>query len=165
MSALPDFSELDFDSMGGEAQSLADWERLRDRSDRSETRPHAFMANLGSIPSHKARSTWAQNLLAAVGVSCSTNDGFRDPKAIEAAWRDAPASLAVICGSDEDYESMLEPTVAALKKAGCPVVLVAGRPGKRAAALREAGVSDFVFVGADVLRVMADVLDSVGVDR
>jgi len=141
------------------------WERLRDRSDRSETRPHAFMANLGSIPSHKARSTWAQNLLAAVGVSCSTNDGFRDPKAIEAAWRHAPASLAVICGSDEDYESMLEPTVAALKKAGCPVVLVAGRPGKRAAALREAGVSDFVFVGADVLRVMADVLDSVGVDR
>ena len=30
MSALPDFSELDFDSMGGEAQSLADWERLAD---------------------------------------------------------------------------------------------------------------------------------------
>ncbi len=28
MSALPDFSQLDFDSMGGEAQSLADWERL-----------------------------------------------------------------------------------------------------------------------------------------
>ncbi|MGB5220835.1 MAG: methylmalonyl-CoA mutase family protein, partial [Polyangiales bacterium] len=141
------------------------WERLRDRSDRSETRPKAFMANLGSIPSHKARSTWAQNLLAAVGVSCSTNEGFGDPKAIEAAWRDAPASLAVICGSDEDYESMLEPAVVALKKAGCPIVLVAGRPGERAAALREAGVSDFVFVGADVLRVMADVLDSVGVDR
>jgi len=141
------------------------WERLRDRSDRSETRPKAFMANLGSIPSHKARSTWAQNLLAAVGVSCSTNEGFGDPKTIEAAWRDAPASLAVICGSDEDYESMLEPAVVALKKAGCPIVLVAGRPGERAAALREAGVSDFVFVGADVLRVMADVLDSVGVDR
>ncbi|MGB5193398.1 MAG: methylmalonyl-CoA mutase subunit beta, partial [Polyangiales bacterium] len=115
------------------------WERLRDRSDRSETRPKAFMANLGSIPSHKARSTWAQNLLAAVGVSCSTNEGFGDPKAIEAAWRDAPASLAVICGSDEDYESMLEPAVVALKKAGCPIVLVAGRPGERAAALREAG--------------------------
>jgi methylmalonyl-CoA mutase len=55
--------------------------------------------------------------------------------------------------------------VAALKRAGCPVVLVAGRPGERAAALREAGVSDFVFVGADVLRIMTDVLDSVGVDR
>jgi len=28
MSSLPDFSQLDFDSMGGEAQSLADWGRL-----------------------------------------------------------------------------------------------------------------------------------------
>jgi len=28
MSRLPDFSQLDFDSMGGESQSLADWEAL-----------------------------------------------------------------------------------------------------------------------------------------
>jgi methylmalonyl-CoA mutase len=141
------------------------WERLRDRSDRSEPRPTAFIANLGSIPSHKARSTWAQNLLAAAGVQSSTSEAFSDPGAIEAAWKDSPASLGVICGSDDDYETMLVPAVAALKRAGCPVVLVAGRPGERAAALREAGVSDFVFVGADVLRIMTDVLDSVGVDR
>ena len=138
------------------------WERVRDRS---ETRPTAFLTNLGSIPSHNARSTWAQNLLGAVGVSSSTNDGFSDPKEIEAAWKESQASFAVICGSDKDYEAMLEPAVAALKSAGCPVILVAGRPGDRAAALREAGVSDFVFVGADVLGVMTDVLDSVGVER
>jgi len=52
-----------------------------------------------------------------------------------------------------------------LKEAGCPVVLVAGRPGKRESELREAGVSDFVFVGADVLEVMTQVLDSIGVQR
>ena len=141
------------------------WERLRTRSDQNEPRPAAFMANLGAIPSHKARSTWAQNLLGAAGVSSAANDGFDDPRALEAAWTESRASLAVICGSDEDYATMLEPAVAALKRAGCPVVLVAGRPGERAGALREAGVSDFVFVGADVLRVMTDVLDSVGVDR
>ena len=141
------------------------WERLRARSDRAPVRPSAFLANLGSVPSHKARSTWAQNLLGAAGVEASTNDGFADAMALEAAWAEAPASLAVICGSDADYETMLEPAIGALKKAGCPVVLVAGRPGDRAPALREAGVSDFVFVGADVLRVMTDVLDSVGVDR
>jgi methylmalonyl-CoA mutase len=71
----------------------------------------------------------------------------------------------VICGSDADYETMLEPTISALKQAGCPVVLVAGRPGDRAAELREAGVSDFVYIGADVLDIMANVLDSVGVER
>lgn len=141
------------------------WERLRERSDRSEPRPTAFLANLGSVPSHKARSTWAQNLLAAAGIRALHNDGFADAEAVGAAWQEAPASLAMICGSDETYQAMLEPAVTALKRAGCPVVLVAGRPGEHAAALRDAGVSDFVFVGADVLRVMSDVLDSVGVDR
>jgi methylmalonyl-CoA mutase len=141
------------------------WEGLRDRSERSEPRPTAFMANLGSIPSHKVRSTWAQNLLAAAGIRAVTNDGFADAESVESAWKDAQASLAVICGSDEDYQGMLEPAVAGLKRAGCPVVLVAGRAAGREAALRDAGVSDFIFVGADVLRVMSDVLDSVGVDR
>ncbi len=141
------------------------WEQLRARSDRHSTRPVAFFASLGSITSHKARSTWAQNLLAAVGIEAATNDGFDDMEALATAWKDSSASLAVICGSDKDYESLLDPAVAALKKAGCPVLLVAGRPGERETVLREAGVSDFVFAGADVLRVMSLVLDSVGVQR
>jgi methylmalonyl-CoA mutase len=141
------------------------WEQLRDRSDRSPTRPSAFMANLGSIPAHKARSTWAQNLLTAAGIESFPNDGFSDADDVAAAWGKMPASLAVICGSDADYETLLEPAITALKKAGCPLVLVAGRPGDRDAALREAGASDFVYVGADVLRIMANVLDSVGVDQ
>jgi len=123
------------------------------------------MANLGAIPSHKARSTWAQNLLAAAGIEPTSNEGFADASALADAWTKAGASLAMICGSDGEYETLLEPAVDALKKAGCPLVLVAGRPGDRAAALREAGVSDFVFMGADVLGIMVNVLDSVGVNR
>ena len=139
------------------------WEQLRERSDSQEPRPTAFLANLGSIPSHKARATWAQNLLAAAGVDAVTNDGFDELDALATAWKDSSASFAVVCGSDKDYEAMLETAVAALKKAGCPVVLVAGRPGDRERALRDAGASDFVFVGADVLSVMARALDSLGV--
>ena len=141
------------------------WEQQRDRSDRQETRPRAFLANLGSIPSHKARATWAQNLLAAVGIDAASNDGFNDLDALAAAWKSSSTRLSVICGSDADYESMLEPALAALKKAGCDLVLVAGRPGEREDALRELGASDFIFVGADVLSVMTRVLDSDGVQR
>jgi methylmalonyl-CoA mutase len=141
------------------------WEQLRARSDGHPTRPTGFFANLGSIPSHRARSAWAQNLLAAAGVDAAMTGGFDDMEALAMAWKDSSASLAVICGSDEDYVELLEPAVAALKKAGCPVLLVAGRPGERETALRECGVSDFVFVGADVLHVMSHVLDSIGVQR
>jgi len=141
------------------------WERLRDRSDRHSPRPAAFLANLGPIPSHKARSTWAQNLLAAAGVDAVRNEGFHEAQTLAAAWKSSAAHLAVICGSDKDYEAFLHPAVAALKEAGCAVLLVAGRPGARESELREAGVSDFVFVGADVLQVMSRALDSIGVPR
>lgn len=141
------------------------WEALRGRTEQSADRPTAFLANLGAIPAHKARSTWSQNLLAAAGIAASSNDGFEDPAALEEAFEKSSASLAVVCGSDADYETMLEPAVAALKRGGCPIVLVAGRPGEDASSLRETGVSDFVFVGADVLRVMTEVVDSFGVAR
>ena len=53
------------------------WEQLRTRSDQQPTRPVAFFANLGPIPSHKARSTWTQNLLAAVGIGAATKRRIR----------------------------------------------------------------------------------------
>ncbi|MFW2388929.1 MAG: hypothetical protein ACN4G0_11365, partial [Polyangiales bacterium] len=140
------------------------WEQLRDRSDRADDRPTAFFANLGAIPAHKTRSTWAQNLLAAAGIGAATNDGFDDMNGMAAAWKDSSTTAAVVCGNDKDYTEMLEPAVAALKKAGCPVVLVAGRPGDAESALRELGVDEFIFVGTDVLSTMTRVLDSMGVE-
>jgi methylmalonyl-CoA mutase len=141
------------------------WEQLRERSDRNTVRPLAFLANLGAAASYKPRSTWTRNLLAAAGIEAGVNDGFTDMEALAAAWERSSAALAVICGSDEDYATLLDPAVDALKKAGCPVVVVAGRPGDREAALRESGVSDFVFVGADVLTSMTRVLDAIEVQR
>ncbi|NNE20690.1 MAG: methylmalonyl-CoA mutase small subunit [Myxococcales bacterium] len=139
------------------------WERQRERSDGLQPRPTAFLANLGPISSHTARATWAQNLLAAVGIDAVTNDGFETADALAAAWKSSATGLAVICGSDADYEAMLEPAVEALKKAGCDLLLVAGRPGERESAVRELGASEFIFVGADVLSVMTRVLDAMGV--
>ncbi len=79
------------------------------------------------------------------------------------AWKSSETGLAVICGSDADYKTKLEPAVQALKKAGCDLVLVAGRPGERESAIRELGASEFIFAGADVLSVMTRVLDAMGV--
>jgi methylmalonyl-CoA mutase len=141
------------------------WERLRNRAERMAERPRAFLANLGPIASHNARSNWARNLLASAGIDAIGNDGFDDMANLSAAWEASSAPVAVICGNDRDYETMLDAAVGSLKKAGCPLLLVAGRPTDREGSLREAGVSDFVFVGADVLGVMARILDSIGVPR
>lgn len=146
------------------------WERLRDRSDRhavkTGARPCAFLANLGPVPAHKARSNWAQNLLAAAGVEAVSNDGVDDDvDGLGVAYAESSADMAVICGSDADYEQLLEPAVASLKSSGCPLVLVAGRPGDRESQLQESGVDDFVFVGADVLQVMRESLEALAVEQ
>jgi methylmalonyl-CoA mutase len=145
------------------------WERLRDRSDQhlheTGSRPTAFLANLGSLSSHKARSTWAQNLLAAAGIEAVTNDGFRSSEALREAYESSSAHMAVVCGSDADYEELLAPAITTLEEAGCRVLLVAGRPGDREQELRQAGVSDFVFLGANVLQAMRQVHEALGVGR
>lgn len=145
------------------------WERLRDRTDaHSEdkgARPKAFFANLGALPDHKARSTWAQNLLAAGGIAAHQTDGFAEASAVADAYRDAGCDFAILCGSDADYERLLEPTVRALVDAGSDTLLVAGRPGGTETKLRELGVTDFVFVGAEVLSVVRRVLNAVGVAK
>ncbi len=46
----------------------------------------------------------------------------------------------------------------ALKSAGCKRVLVAGRPGALEAALRDAGVDGFLFVGCDAVAMLSDLL-------
>jgi methylmalonyl-CoA mutase len=138
------------------------WEQLRSRAERMAERPRAFLANLGPISSHGARSTWATNLLASAGIDALGNDGFDEMAVLGDAYRASLASIAVVCGSDRDYEAMLDGAVGVLADARCPVLLVAGRPGEREASLRETGVADFVFVGADVLDIMTRVLDSIG---
>ncbi len=144
------------------------WEQLRDRSDRHAlkegVRPSAFMANLGPVASHKARSVWATNLLAAAGIASVTNDGFETAEALAEAFGASGGSLAVLCGSDEEYAALSKSSVEALKNAGCSVILIAGRPKKEEAALREAGVTDFLFQGADVLETMRHTLDGLGVN-
>ncbi|HEY4059432.1 MAG TPA: methylmalonyl-CoA mutase family protein [Kofleriaceae bacterium] len=68
------------------------------------------------------------------------------------------ADVAVLCGSDERYATDAANVAKQLKAAGAKKVVIAGRPGDLEAALREAGVDAFVFMGADVLATLDDLV-------
>ncbi|RYD86983.1 MAG: methylmalonyl-CoA mutase, partial [Sphingobacteriales bacterium] len=59
--------------------------------------------------------------------------------------------LACICGSDKRYAAEAVDAAKALKAAGVTRLYLAGKPGELEAALREAGVDEFIHVGVDVL--------------
>ncbi|MEZ4517933.1 MAG: hypothetical protein R3C44_14315 [Chloroflexota bacterium] len=60
----------------------------------------------------------------------------------------------VICSIDEAYPDIVPPLAGAIKEASLETaVLLAGRPGEREAAYREAGVDAFIYLGADCLDI------------
>jgi methylmalonyl-CoA mutase len=134
------------------------FERLRDRSDETlastGSRPRVFLASVGPIAAFSARATFAKNAFEAGGIEAIATDGFGSLDALADAFLASGAKLACICSSDEIYATQGAPAASALKEAGAQAVYLAGRPGDLEAALREAGVRDFVYVGCNLLRLL-----------
>ncbi|WP_342151937.1 methylmalonyl-CoA mutase subunit beta [Methylorubrum sp. SB2] len=145
------------------SQRLAEpYERLRDASDaalaESGKRPSVFLANLGPVAVHNARSTFAANAFAAGGIEALGNDGFSEADALAETFKASGAKLACLCSSDKLYETDGVPAAKALKAASCTTLYLAGKPADEAA-LREAGVDGFLFAGCDLLALLTEAGD------
>jgi len=136
----------------------APFEHLRDVSDgilaEHGSRPTIFLANLGPIPQHTARATFAKNFFEAGGIEAVTNGGFDTTETAVEKFKASGAQLACICSSDALYAEGAAPLAEALKQAGALTVCLAGRPGDNEALWREAGVDHFIFIGCDVLETL-----------
>jgi methylmalonyl-CoA mutase len=134
------------------------YEALRDASDaalaREGARPRVFLANLGPVAAFSARATFAKSLFEAGGVEALGDDGFASAAQAAAAFKASGAALACLCSSDEIYATMGRQSAASLSAAGAAAVYLAGRPRESEAALRQAGVADFVYAGCDVLELL-----------
>ncbi|RMG12939.1 MAG: hypothetical protein D6731_12990 [Planctomycetota bacterium] len=130
----------------------ADFEELRQRSDArlaaSGKRPCVFLASMGPLAAHTARSTWAANLLAAGGFEAVSGDGFPDAAAAAAAFAAIGLRAAVVCASDAFLDEALPAVVKALREAGAKRVVVAAPPRP---SLADAGADAFVHRGSDAL--------------
>ena len=144
------------------------FEDMRDAGDRVREKtghyPRVFLANLGAIAEHSARSTWIKNLLAAGGIEAVTNDGFETADEVVTAFRDSGALAACVCSSDKRYESGLAgETEEALIANGAGHVYLAGRPGSLEGAFKSKGVSRFLFAGQDAVHTLRAILNDLNV--
>lgn len=140
------------------------FEALRDASDlvtqSSGARPNVFLANLGSVADFTVRATWAANVFEAGGLEALQNDGFEDGAAAAAAFGESGADIAILCSSDEVYQSRAADAAKALSAAGAKHIYLAGRPDDDLAA---AGVGTFVYAGCDILGLLQDAHELLGV--
>jgi methylmalonyl-CoA mutase len=133
----------------------APFEALRDKSDKilktSGARPKIFLANLATPVDFTARATFAKSFFETAGIEAVDNEGFNDPAALAAAFKGSGAALACLCSSDKVYAGQAAAAAKGLQAAGARHIYLAGRPGEQEAALRAAGVNEFVYAGGDAL--------------
>ncbi len=145
----------------------APFEHLRDLSDgmlaAHGSRPTIFLANLGPIPEHTGRATFAKNFFEAGGIEAVANGGFYSTEAAAQNFKASGARMACICSSDAFYAAGAEPLARALKQAGAQTVCLAGRPGDNETLWRDAGVDHFIYVGSDVLETLTSLMRGTGV--
>ena len=79
-----------------------------------------------------------------------------DLAALAAAFKASGATLACLCSSDKLYALEAAGAAKALAAAGAKHIYLAGRPGELEAALKAAGVGEFIFAGGNALTVLQD---------
>jgi len=133
------------------------FETLRDKADdlarKTGSRPKVFLANLGKLSDFTARATFARNFYETGGIETIGSDGYKDRAEMIAAFRKSGTALACVCSSDKVYEAEAVSAAKQLAAAGATVHL-AGRPGELEAALKEAGVKEFIYMGGNVLATL-----------
>ncbi|MGA7804596.1 methylmalonyl-CoA mutase family protein [Bradyrhizobium sp.] len=134
------------------------FERLRNRSDEilraKGKRPRVFLANIGTPADFTARAGFARSLFESGGIEAVDSAGFSEAGALAAACTSSGAALVCLCSSDRVYAAQAVEAAQALQAAGARHIYLAGRPGEQEAALRQAGVSEFVFAGGDALSLL-----------
>ncbi|WND02126.1 methylmalonyl-CoA mutase subunit beta [Temperatibacter marinus] len=135
-----------------------DFETLRDQSDRYTAeegkRPSIFLANIGPVADHTARATYAKNYFEAGGIKALGNDGYTDIEKMVAAYKKTGSRAVVLCGSDKAYDLGAMDMVKAFYQAGADLIYIAGKR-KEEAVLKEAGLTDCIYMGSDVLTILS----------
>ncbi|MEM9034271.1 MAG: methylmalonyl-CoA mutase family protein [Actinomycetota bacterium] len=112
---------------------------------RTGTRPTVFLANLGPLAEHGARTTFATNFVAAGGLAA---DGPEGPTRDEllGAFAASGTTVACLCSSDDRYGAEGAEVAAALRAQGATHLLVAGK-------VDVVGVDGQIALGTDVIDV------------
>jgi len=138
------------------------FETLRERAEKQE--PRVFFANLGTLAEFSPRAQFARNFFGVGGIaSVSEEDAYASMEALVDAFRSTGLRVAVIASTDAHYAEHAENCAQRLKAAGADWIVLAGKPGDAEAKYRAAGVDQFIFAGADVLKELETLHAALGI--
>lgn len=133
------------------------FEGLRDRV-AAAGRPTVFLACLGERRDFGGREQFTSNLLLVGGFAIATSEGGT-PEEIAARATASGARQVILCSSAKVYAAQAMAVARALKDAGVPTVLLAGRTKEVGDEAVGSVIDGEVFDGMDVVAFTNDTLD------
>jgi methylmalonyl-CoA mutase len=116
----------------------------------------------GSLPLLKDRTPSPGSSPSAPDRPLPMGEVKTDLAALVRAFKASGTTLACLCSSDKVYAAEAVDAANALRAAGATHIYLAGRPGELEAALKSAGVQDFIYAGSDVLATLRGTHDNLG---
>ena len=130
------------------------FEKLRHAAQKAK--PKVFMACIGEMADFTLRTNFATNLYNAGGMTAVLGEGGTEAAAIAEAFKKSNAKIAVICGSDADYDTHADAVAAALADAGATHIALAGKPRDNA------HIDDYCFAGCAALSYLTAIHAKLG---
>ena len=130
------------------------FEKLRHAAQKAK--PKVFMACIGEMADFTPRANFATNLYNAGGLAAVLGEGGTDTAAIAEAFKKSNAKIAVICGSDADYDAHADAVAAAVADAGATHIALAGKPRDNA------HIDDYCFAGCAALSYLTAIHAKLG---
>ncbi|MDR2676059.1 MAG: acyl-CoA mutase large subunit family protein [Opitutaceae bacterium] len=128
-------------------------------------RPKVFVAKMGPVLQHKARTDFTAGFFATGGFELIAKESFETAEAAAQAAVASGAPIAVLASTDDTYP-VLAPAFAKAVKAAKPAVkvILAGAPADDTlkAAYKEAGFDDFIHIRANVRGMLENFLKQIG---
>lgn len=126
--------------------------------------PQVLQVNFGPSRSYRIRADWTTGFFQVGGFDVKSDVDYTSIHDAVTALKISKAKIAVIASSDDTYTSTGVELTKALKAARPDIWLIlAGAPGDGEAALREAGIDDFVNVKVNNYQMLSGLLKKLGV--
>ena len=126
--------------------------------------PEVFLANMGPLAQYKARADFSKGFFETAGFRVIYPPGFATPAEAAEAALQSNASVIVICSTDDTYPHLVPPITQQIKSTQPNrLVVLAGYPKDQIEPLRQAGVDEFIYLGADALHILSSIQKKTGV--
>jgi methylmalonyl-CoA mutase len=115
-------------------------------------KPTLYLINIGALRRHKPRTDFTLGFFGIGGFDFINPVGKTSVTEIAQAIEANTPDAVVICGTDDDYLSIVPELVPSLKvqNPNRPIIL-AGYPKDQVDAYKQAGIDEFIYLGADCL--------------